>query len=101
MIKEIFHYLTMPARTRKRLRECVNIITSPQSHQTDTKKEIEKLIKSHEIGKAIDSLNNKGEELGISDKSYWNNLYLIAIDHKMRDIEMSLAKKKNNANISH
>jgi hypothetical protein len=93
MLKEIFHYLTLSNRTRKRLRECVKIASTSQGFETESINEIEKLIKNQEIGKAIDKLNIIGNELNVSNKQYWSNMYLVARDHKMRDGARSLENK--------
>jgi hypothetical protein len=96
MINEIFHYLFLPSRTRKRLRECVKTISTSSESVPGSIKEIENFIKNREIGQAIYALDEKGNELNISKQKYWLNLYLVAREHKMRDVVISLEGKAKN-----
>jgi hypothetical protein len=94
MIKEIFYCLTLQSKSRKRLRECADILSSRLDPITNS--EIEQFISSNEIVAAVDVLVKYGNSHNISDKQYWSNLHIVANDHKMGDKIMYLEGKARN-----
>ena len=100
MINALFHYLTLPYRTRNRIRRCANIVSAISEDNSDINTTIEKLIKNGEIGQAVDYLERKGEIENLSDREFWSELHTVAKDHKMKEKVILFENKLQNLNKS-
>lgn len=99
MLREIFHYLTLSIKTKRKLRKCFNLLNKASGEE---KAEFEKHIKYGETFETIRFLKKMADKdiLTLKEqKIFWSNLRIVAVWFKMRDEIIFIERKENEINI--